>query len=87
MKSPSCITGIRPVGLSVAQFGGGLNGITGISTRCIDILQDRGDDRLAGVNRNRNAVNRNHVFLLVLPPPQTGKRVALPETRHAFRVG
>jgi hypothetical protein len=31
-KSPSCITGISPVGLSVAQFRGGMNGITAASS-------------------------------------------------------
>jgi hypothetical protein len=32
VKSPSCITGISPVGLSVLQLAGGLSGITGITT-------------------------------------------------------
>ena len=32
VKPPSCSTGMRPVGLSVLQLGGGLSGITGITT-------------------------------------------------------
>jgi hypothetical protein len=31
-KSPSCITGISPVGLNEAQFRGGMNGITAASS-------------------------------------------------------
>ena len=32
VKSPSCMTGMRPVGLSVLQLEGGLPGMTGITT-------------------------------------------------------